>query len=377
MKPLYHFELYELYAYIYELTGGNRKGLKDHLKVDHIATQSVDSSTPPAKKFKPITKFFDAKKRITLETKVSQIYSLSCVSFKVLAQDTDIREALSYQGYNLPKFQSQLRDLVVKKHEQVTEEVKVKLARMKAQNVKFCVTTDEYTSGRNHCYVNLNCHFKGDFFSLGVPRAQRSIRAEKQIALIEVRLSMFDLDFARDVIAISTDGVSCNDQNGNELLKFYGVEQIICNAYTVHLVVGDIFYKDKNAKVADNNDDFNEQVEEESDDNFEGHDETFELKREYKNLVAKVRKVVKMFRKSPVKNEVKVSKSLEHALVDMNNRFDFSLEDFETMKDIIDALEPLSILVLNLCKRDSTLVTAERHSELTMDTCCALGTYID
>ena len=69
-------------------------------------------------------------------------------------------------------------------------------------------------------------------------------------------------------------------------------------------------------------------------------------------------------------------KSVENALVDMNERFDFSLEDFEAMKDIIDALEPLSHLVLNLCKRDSTLVTAERHIELTMDTLNALGSDI-
>ena len=88
---------------ILKATCGNTKGLKDHLKVHNIAIQSVDSSAPPAKKSKPITNFFDAKKRITLETKVSRICSLSCVSFKVLPQDTDIREALSYQGYNLPK----------------------------------------------------------------------------------------------------------------------------------------------------------------------------------------------------------------------------------------------------------------------------------
>ena len=312
--------------------------------------------------------------------------------------------------------QSQLRDLVVKKHEQVIEEVKVKLAKMKAQNVKFCLTTDEYTSGRNRRYVNVNYHFKGDFFSLGVPRAHGSMPAEKQIELIEARLSKFDLDFAKDIIAISTDGAAVMTKMGKDLLKFYGVEQIICNAHTVHLVVGDIFYKEKKSTVADKNDAINQQVEEEDDDsgNFEfieGHDETFELKREYKDLVAKVRKVVKMFRKSPVKNEdnlqvyvfrdhgreislildictrwnsmyqmlkrfYEVRKSVENALVDMNERFDFSLEDFETMKDIIDALEPLNLLVLNLCKRDSTLVTAERHIELTMDTLNALGSNI-
>ena len=129
----------------------------------------------------------------------------------------------------------------------------------------------------------------------------------------------FDLDFARDVIAISTDGTALMTKMGKDLLKFYGVEQIVCIAHTVYLVVGDIFYKEKKSKVADNNDDINEQVEEE---------------------------------------------------------YDFSLEDFETMKDIIDALEPLSLLVLNLCKRDSTQVTAERLIELTVDTLNALGSSI-
>ena len=86
------------------------------------------------------------------------------------------------------------------KHEQVTEEVKEKLAKMKAQNVKFCLTTDDYTSGRNRRYVNVNCHSKGDFFSFDVPRAQGSMPAEKKIELIEARLSK--TPFTRELIRI-------------------------------------------------------------------------------------------------------------------------------------------------------------------------------
>ena len=75
---------------------------------------------------------------------------------------------------------------------------------------------------------------------------------EKQTELIKARLSKFDLDFVKDVIAISTDGAAVMTKMGKDLLKLYGVERSTCNAHTVHLVVGEIFYKEKKSKVADN-----------------------------------------------------------------------------------------------------------------------------
>lgn len=64
------------------------------------------------------------------------------------------------------------------------------------------------------------------------------------------------------------------------------------------------------------------------------------------------------------------------ALVDMDQRFDFSNEDFELMKDIVDALEPFNFPVLNLCRKETTLVTAERTLELTLDILSNLDTEI-
>ena len=56
---------------------------------------------------------------------------------------------------------------------------------------------------------------------------------------------------------------------------------------------------------------------------------------------------------------------VQHAMLDMGKTFDFSASDMKTIEDIINALEPLNIAVLKLCRRDCNLVKAERILELT------------
>ena len=193
------------------------------------------------------------------------------------------------------------------------------------------------------------------------------------------------------------------------------IEQVICNAHTIHLVVTDVFYKKEKPKNDDpeveNEDEEGENEEsEESDFNLEGQeDESVELNSQYKDLIGRVRKECKRFKRSPVKNDdglqvyvieaegkeknllldcktrwnstVAMCKRfhelryhVKHALIDMDKSFDFSEPDMKTIEDIVAALEPLQIAVTKLCRRDCTLVKAERILELTMETLSKLET---
>ena len=127
------------------------------------------------------------------------------------------------------------------------------------------------------------------------------------------------------------------------------------------------------------------------------------LRPDYENIVKKVRKVCKLFRQSPVKNDeslqVQIKKNLgkelnllldvrtrwnslvkmirrflllekevRHALLDISKPFDFSSGELKDLKDLADALEPLEVATNALSTRDATLVTAETVIEFTIET---------
>ena len=95
---------------------GSSKGLNDHVKAIHgiVIKNDETPSTPPTKQAK-ISGHYQPIKRMTLETKVSRLCTLSCLTFNKLAHDKDIREALKAHGFELPKSCTQLRKLVLMK----------------------------------------------------------------------------------------------------------------------------------------------------------------------------------------------------------------------------------------------------------------------
>ena len=147
--------------------GGGSKGLKDHLflvhkiKIETVAENCQASS--PAKKSK-ISGHFKPSCKMSLETKIARLCTLSGLSFKKLAEDVDIREALKAQGYDIPKNREKIRKLLLSKHNEVMQETKSKNKQKKKKKRKFSLTTDEYTSGANRRYININSHSKGEFY---------------------------------------------------------------------------------------------------------------------------------------------------------------------------------------------------------------------
>ena len=103
---------------ILKATLGNSKGLKQHTEKQHkIVVEKVDKSKgtlPPSKKSR-IDNFYLPKK-MTIETKVSRLCALTCLSFRILAKDVDLRASLKAEGYDLPHGNSNIQKLVYKKY---------------------------------------------------------------------------------------------------------------------------------------------------------------------------------------------------------------------------------------------------------------------
>jgi hypothetical protein len=177
--------------------------------------------------------------------------------------------------------------------------------------------------------------------------------AERCIELLEKKLATFGLSLSKDIVAICTDGASVMCKVG----RLIEAEQQLCYAHGIQLAVLDVLYKNKYNKRADSDDvadagdldidmhgqtcdgegegdaevdesqkldedqtdgeeecedpeagelniDLYLQVEEIQDDPDAGLSDMLpELSEEYKDVIAKVRKVVKIFRRSPSRND--------------------------------------------------------------------------
>lgn len=270
------------------------------------------------------------------------------------------------------------------------------------------MTFGEWTSLKNKRYINVNIHRKEEFFNLGLVRIIGSGTAEHCVKLVEGRLNSFHLNIEDDIICITTDGARVMVKVG-KLVPCY---QQLCYAHGVQLAIVDVLYKKKSSVQEDEEEENQPPTEEplehelsNNEDELDSDDEDsslsvrpllteVELISDYTDLVSKVRKVVKVFKKSPTKNDLFLQKYVQEefgktlelildcktrwssllnmiyrfyklrlcvskALIDAKSDIYFTDEEWSKMKDLISCLEPVKLGVEVLCRRDSTLISAE------------------
>ena len=286
-------------------------------------------------------------------------------------------------------------------------------------------------------YLCLNLHGKThDVFSLGMVAVPGSLPAESAIILIQDRLRDFGLDLKRHIVAAVTDGAAMMIK----LVKLMGIEHQICHSHGGHLAVCDLIYKQKTNSAAgtraidaeaDLNDDAEEEEEEEekeeeveeeeveeegnTEESVEGEEMTTDegqntadalteelepiipgLQDNLSPIIKKIRRVVKFFKKSPVRNAKlqsyiraasscnkssqlvldvitrwnsllkmlksyrKFPKEIEKALIDLGRK-DLILSDAEvaSIDGLIDVLETVEVGTLTLSKNDTDLFKAD------------------
>lgn len=220
-----------------------------------------------------------------------------------------------------------------------------------------------------------------------------------------------------DIVSIMTDGASVMTKIG----KISSTYQQLCFAHGIQLAVIGVLYKNKSKvpaesvtdQLSDNKGDENDVDQESNDVDEESEDEDSDFRMEYdgdeiendveecfKPIIDKVRKIVRMFKRSPLKNEglqayvkadfpnelslVLDSKTRWNSLANMLDRFyklrnciqkafvdlqpcltprQYALsmkeDEFEAISDIANALIPLQVAVEALCRRDANLISAD------------------
>ncbi|GBP65545.1 hypothetical protein EVAR_87521_1 [Eumeta japonica] len=101
-----------------------------------------------------------------------------------------------------------------------------------------------------------------------------------------------------------------------------------------------------------------------------------ELNPRYSALLMKVRKVVKLFKKSPTKFDLFLQKYVkeEKALIDVGFEIKFSGNEWSILNELIVSLQPLKLAVEALCRRESTLITANTTLKFVLDKLYSQGT---
>ena len=229
----------------------------------------------------------------------------------------------------------------------------------------------------------------------------KEVILQRNVSKISSKLKDFELDLQSDIIAITTDGCSMMKKVGRLLPTIHQ----LCYAHGLQLVIHDIFYQKQTTLSEINSNYPNETDESDAEDeilseleDIDGlaiveQDNPLVVNASVGDVVNKVRRVVKLFKRSPLKNEilqtyvkekhpnglqlildcrtrwstllnmleriVKLRIPIHKALLDLDIDIKLNDEEFHHINNIVQALDPIKLAVEALCRREANLTTAE------------------
>lgn len=365
-------------------------GLLRHLHAKHRTVEEGNGVSEPPKKKK---KTNDSNKSDLTDIIVD--YALDGISFRTISQNIHLKKYVTLNGFRPPSCTRDVAGHIYSKAESLTSSLKSDIAAHLSKGSKFSLALDEGSTLRNRRYLNIILYFPNSTFrNLGVIRVVGSCPAEKLADLVEEKLREFSLNIKTDIAFVVSDGAPV-------MVKFarlIGCELQICYNHSIHLAVTDVFYKTKKTLQIST-----DEVDEDSSDE-EGADEDvalqptsdgdviFDEKAPISELLQRCRRIVKLFKKSSVKNAVlqnfivesqgkelsllldcptrwnslvPMLKRILEVRADIQNALDvlkidgLSSSNLNQCKDIVQVLEPLEILVKSLSKRSTTILGSE------------------
>lgn len=264
---------------------------------------------------------------------------------------------------------------------------------MKEGGTKFSVTLDEWTSAANRRYMNVNLHHSTGFWNLGLKRVKGSFSAELCLSLLKSKLDDFDVNFDRDVFGLVTDGASVMKRFG----RISGKKHALCLAHGIHLAVVEVLYKNNSPNIGDigllESDSETEDEDSYSSPFRDAAEENIEYETTLNDIISRVRKVVKFFRKSALKTEVLqrysgtelcpgpvllldsrtrwnsllimlerfvlLKDAIQKALIDLREPSSIMDEEFCRIQEVVNVLAPIKLATDAICRRDTNLVAAD------------------
>lgn len=346
----------------------------------------------PQPKLRKISNLGFIKQEDSLDASIARLIALDGFPFLAFVTSTELRKSLKARGFDVPKSTDTIKRKFMDFYFKCKASMKTEINNLKSKGNKFSLTFDEWTSTSNKRYISLILHSNENFFNLGLIRLKKSGTAINCVQYIEERLKEYELSLSKDIVGFTTDGASTMQKIG----KIIEPKQQMCFAHGVHLALLDVLYKTPPVVQTFHDDDSSSDEEEDDLGNIEIHygktqneiTDRFNIK----PIIEKVRKITKMFRKSPTKNDVlqkyvkeDLGKELK-LILDCKTRWNtlFSMckrfaeleipikkalidlkyppvteKEFEVINLIVKVLNPIKATVEALCRNDMNLCKAD------------------
>ena len=173
---------------------------------------------------------------------------------------------------------------------------------------KFGISIDEWTSVNNKRYIDVHMYYSSkESVNLGLIPIYGSCTSERTLELIDVKLNSFSLSLKQDVLAVMSDGASVMQKFG----RLSPAYQQFCYNHGIHLAVLKILYVKKNTADTPHSDDGNGSSQNENNDSTNSDSDvetveasTVQLRPTIDESITAIRKIVKVFKNSPVKNHI-------------------------------------------------------------------------
>jgi hypothetical protein len=121
------------------------------------------SSSVPKKRQFSMDNFTVVKDAYTRNELIARLAAQDNVSFYRLAHSDRFKYLFKGRNLDLPNSHTTVRNIVVlTEGKRVKDIIKAEISNLKSENQKFSLTMDEWTSGKNRRYMNINLHCKDD-----------------------------------------------------------------------------------------------------------------------------------------------------------------------------------------------------------------------
>lgn len=403
--------------------GGNTTGLKNHLGKHAIVfnktvpeQRNKDEVMNCAEKNLPeggssrILKnkcnsqsIVDLLKQETLASILARYISVDGFSIRAVFNSEGIKDHLRSKGYEMPKSQTTISNLILDYFNEKKYKVICHLTALKNKGARFSISIDEWCDVSMRRYLNITLHSNEKDYVLGLFPMLGSYDSMKTVELVKNSLMEFKIDLNKDIVA------SCND--GAAVMVKYGrlIEPLsqLCYNHAIHLSVTKVFYErvPKNMILLDSAD-----ITDDEDSNSGGlfdsgnnnqnailicdTDSEFNYipKTSIKDTLTILRSTVKFFKCSPLRTTVlnkwtllqepsplkllldcktrwnSIVPMIERVLrleIPINNALDelgqkkIPNSHFTMLRNLLNIIKPIHMVVLELGKNTANLLTAE------------------
>lgn len=261
-----------------------------------VQNQPKSTSSALSKQQQSIERFLIRSSR---EEYIARIIAKDGINSNKIANCEALRHSFrTIFNAELPQYSNKLMDMMNNFFNVAKKATIEKIKKLKRDGLRVSATLDEWTSCRNRRYVNVNIHaHDGETINLGLIRIEKNAPAEIIHDLMCTKLNEFELTDG-DLAGVTTDGARV-------MIKFGELTSAIhqqCYNHGIHLAVLDVLQCDLDAmEHSDNNDCESDISGNEDDDFFVEKEDEIHVRTDIKSVLEKVRKIAKMFRKSPTK----------------------------------------------------------------------------